>query len=729
MRARELSGGNADVAIFYMDMRTFGKEFQRYRDCAEKEKGVRFVRSRIHSVEPAGSDGSLRLSYTDLEGNMRCEVFDLVVLATGARLPEKAAELAADMGLALNPWGFLKTPPFSPGLSSREGIYLSGSCVGPMDIAESVMAAGSASYASSALVHSRGGSLAEAPPPGSPYRDVSRELPRTAVAICTCSGMFTEQLDLDAVTEPLAALPGHEVFRISRICTRDGWTELQEKMKGSRANRLLIGACTPHVFTAKLKQLGESVGLAPSLMEVVDIRNTLPRGTGGPRTRTADETLALLESGIAKLEGVEPPEPSHTKIVPRALVVGGGIAGMTATLAIADHGFEVILIEESGELGTHLRKVRSSFQGASPMELLERTVARTEKHPLVRVLKKTRAIHSEGRLGRFLTTIEKEDGSGETVVHGVTVLAPSGKVASTSSYSYGRSESVMTTGEFEGKLLTGIIDPAGLRTVAMIQCVDSRDDNRSYCSRICCATALRIALHIKEKNPDADIIIFYRDMMAYGFQEAHYTEARRAGVLFIQYAPDERPVVELEDGRVTVMAKDPILGREVVVEPDILALSTGLVPSDHRRVAAVFGVELNGDGFFQEACSKWRPVDALKEGIFLCGIAHSPRSATESIATAHAAAQRSLAILGRGTIAGSSIVAKVRHSLCARCGRCIDACPYGARRLDEDDMIQVSETGCQGCGSCAAVCPNGASVLRGYSDRQVLSMLDAVLSR
>jgi heterodisulfide reductase subunit A2 len=712
-----------------MDMRTFGKDFQRYRDHAEKESGVRFVRSRIHSVEPEGSDGALRLSYTDIDGKMHGEVFDLVVLATGGRLPGKAGELACAMNLELNPWGFLKVPPFSPGRSSRKGVYLSGSCVGPMDISESVIAASSASLASSISIHSMGGSLAEAPAEDSPYRNVSRDLPRTAVALCTCSGTLAEGADLDAVTAELAvSSPAGGVFRIARLCTRDGWAELKGKMMASRANRLLIGACTPHVFAGKLKELGESAGIAPSLMDVADVLGSVAPASGSGRGRPAKEILAVLNVGIARIEGMEPVEPSRTGMVQRALVVGGGVAGMTAALSIADHGFEVSLIEESGEFGTHLRKVRSSFQGASPLELLERTIAMTEKHPLIRVHMKTRAVHSQGCMGSFVTTVEKEDGSGETIEHCVTILAPSGKVAETASYCCGRSESVMTGRELKEKLLTGAIDPAGLGTVPMIQCVDSRDENRSYCSRVCCAAALRIALHIKEKNPDVDIVIFYRDLMAYGFQEAHYTEARRAGVVFIQYEPDGKPVVELENGRVRVTARDPILGRDVVVEPDLLALNTGIVPSDHRRVAAVFGVELNEDGFFREACSKWRPVDAMKEGIFLCGIAHSPRSATESIATAHAAAQRSLALLSRRTIAGSSIVAKVRQSLCARCGRCIDACPYGARYLDEEDRVQVSETGCQGCGSCAAVCPNGASVLGGYSDRQVLSMLDAALS-
>jgi len=272
------------------------------------------------------------------------------------------------------------------------------------------------------------------------------------------------------------------------------------------------------------------------------------------------------------------------------------------------------------------------------------------------------------------------------------------------------------------------VDPANLKAVAMIQCVDSREEPRNYCSRICCSSALKNALHLKEQNPETDVYIFYRDIMAYGYLETYYTQARKAGVIFVQYPVGEKPHVEVKDGRPMISATDPILDREIAVTPDLLVLSTGIVPGDGKRLADLYGLEVNPDGFFQEADSKWRPVDFIKEGIFMAGIAHSPRSITESIATAEAAAQRALRILSSDRLVSGGIVAQVRHSLCSLCERCIATCPYGARRQDdEEEKIVVDELMCQGCGSCAAICPNSASVVRGYSDQQVFEVIDAAL--
>ena len=287
---------------------------------------------------------------------------------------------------------------------------------------------------------------------------------------------------------------------------------------------------------------------------------------------------------------------------------------------------------------------------------------------------------------------------------------------------------MLTQHELEDMLHFGVIDPAKLISVAMIQCVGSREPGRNYCSRICCASALKNALHLRETNPELDIYILYRDIMAYGFMESYYTRARREGVIFIQYDPERKPAVSVENGGLKLAAYDPILGRDIVLNPDLLVLSTGVVPNDQRRIAEIFGVELNEDGFMREAETKWRPVDFIKYGIFMCGVAHSPRSIPESMATAKAAAQRALTVLSQSELRSGNVVAEVRHSLCSLCERCISVCPYEARWRDEDEeRIEVNELLCQGCGSCAAVCPNSASVLRGYRDQQIMSMLDAAL--
>lgn len=721
--------GPVDAAIYYMDMRTFGKDFQRYRDRAEKEFGIRFVRSRIHSVEPEGPAGDLRLSYTDVTGDRHEETFDLVVLATGQKPPQGMAALAESVGIALNPWGFCKARDFSPSRSAAEGVLVSGSFSGLKDISDSVMLANAASVAASTVIHSKGGGLAEVKPSTVPLRDVSREVPRLAVALCTCSDSILPEAEWKGLQADLSRRSSvAQVVQVARLCTREGWEELKDKLKDSRANRVLLAACQPYLYTRKLRELGADLGLSPSLMDVVDIRTPAFPGPERSAEELKRTVRTVLNMGLGKLEGMDGAPLKTTRIVQKALVVGGGIAGMTAALAIADHGYEVVLVEQKPELGGHLRRLYRTLEGPAPQELLERTVARVLKHPQIRVLTNARVIHSQGHVGRFLTTIETGEGVGEALEHGVTLLATGSAEAKTTAYGYGQSPRIVTQHELEEKLQSGEINPGTLSTVVMIQCVDSREEPRNYCSRICCGAALKNALYLKEKAPDIDVYIYYRDIMSYGFLETYYTQARKRGVIFIQYQVDAKPGVEVQDGALQITGLDPILGRDLVLKPDLLVLSTGIAPSGQEKLAQVFGVEIDQDGFFQSAEYKWRPVDFLKEGLFTCGIAHSPRSIEESVTMAEAAAQRALMILSRREIAGGTIAAEVRHTLCSLCERCIAACPYGARYLDEEEeKVQVNDLMCQGCGSCAAVCPNSASVLRGYRDRQVFSVLDAAL--
>jgi heterodisulfide reductase subunit A len=727
--AKEKSGGKVDTSIFYMDMRTFGKDFQRYRERAEKEYGVRFLRSRIHTIDPAKPDGDLKISYADRDGMVHAEDFDLVVLAAGQRPPKGTTEMAEMTGMELNPWGFCQLQPFSLSQTSQEGFTVAGSFAGLRDISESVIQANSASLAASKLIHSKGGGLAEEPAKESAYRDVSREPPQVSISLCTCGGALEETADLDALKgwiENQASVS--QVHSIDRICTQEGWDELKETIANNGANRVLIAACMPYVYTRKLRELGETAGLNPALIDVVDIRTNAFPGLDVKREQVTQDIQSVVSMGISKVKGMDPSLTPTKRVNQNALVVGGGIAGMTAALGIAHHGFEVSLVEQAEELGGNLRLLHRTIQGDSPQELLEETVSKVEKHPLIQVHKKAKLIHTQGHVGRFLTTIEKEDGIGETLEHGVTVLATGGVEAKTESYGYGKSEAILTQHELEEKLADGSLDPKNLNAVAMIQCVDSREEPRNYCSRICCTSALKNALYLKEQNPETDVYIFYRDIMAYGFLETYYTQARKAGVIFIQYEVDKKPEARAENGRPLISFTDRILGRSLEIRPDILVLSTGIVPNEATQLADMFELELNQDGFFQEAESKWRPVDFIKEGVFMAGIAHSPRSITESIAMADAAAQRALRILSSERLAAGGLVAEVRHSLCSLCERCIATCPYEARfRDEEEEKVVVNELMCQGCGSCAAICPNSASVLRGYRDQQMFEVIDSAL--
>ncbi|MHC1724465.1 MAG: response regulator [Syntrophobacteraceae bacterium] len=724
--AKSRMSGEADTAIFYMDMRTFGKDFQRYRDTAERELGVRFVRSRVHSVEP-GAEGSLRLHYMDAGGRDKDESFDLVVLAAGQKPPAGSEALAELSGIELNQWGFCRTGDFSPSRTSKEGIFAGGSFSGLKDISESLIQAGSASVEASTLIHSKGGSLRIPGREETAHRDVSRERQRAAVALCTCGGALAGH------AETLAAelgrwTPGTQCFEIEQICTEQGWSRLSAKLKESGSNTITIGACMPCAYGRKLTELGHEIGLSPALMDVVDIRTPALRDHANPDPADQKHIEALLKMSLEKLRGANPLPSSPQMVTQRALVIGGGIAGMTAALAIADHGFKVELVEKSDTLGGLARHIQETIDGISVEDLLEKRIAEVESHPNISVHTGGSVIHSQPSEGNFLTTIEVKDKGPQQLEHGAVILATGGREAQPKAYCYGQSEAILTQHELEARLKNGVIKPAQLKSVAMIQCVGSREEGRNYCSRVCCTSALKNALHLKEKNPELDIVLFYRDIMTYGFLETHYTRARREGIIFIQYTPERKPDVSVTDGHIQITANDPILGRDIVIEPDLLVLATGIVPDDQRTLAGLLGIELNEDGFFREAEYKWQPVNSRRRGVFLCGVAHSPRSIPESIAMAQAAAQRALGMLNREKTEAGSLVAHVRHSLCSLCERCVSACPYNARRRNEDeDIIEIDQLACQGCGSCASICPNSASFIQGFEDRQMMAMLDAAL--
>ena len=727
--AKEKTRGELDTTIFYMDMRTFGKSFQRYRDQAETVHGVRFERGRVHSVVQDENSGDLMIRYADQSGAIHEARQDMVVLSIGQRPAPGTASLAEMVGIGLNQWGFIETEPFSMTRTAREGIVLGGAFSGLKDIGESVIQASAAALSASRVIHTSGGGLAPEPASATERIDVSREPPRVLVTVCTCGGALSEFIDHEKIVSDFKSDPlVDRVEFLEQTCTANGWEALVELAEKHKPNRLLIGACLPYVYTRKLRELGHQVGLDPSLMDVVDIRTPTFSVNDLEKKEIGAIVQSSLEMGLARLKRVDPSPVATTRIYQQALVVGGGIAGMTAALAIADHGFQVDLVEQAEQLGGNLNWLKQTIEGHSAQTLIDETLQRLEKHPLVRVHTGTRVLTSYGEVGHFFTTIEDPEGQAHSLEHGVTILATGGTEAASSSYGYGTNESIITQKELEIKLNDNTLDPGRLESVVMIQCVDSREEPRNYCSRVCCTSTLRQALHLKERNPEIAIYVLYRDMMAYGFTETYYTQARKADVLFIQYDPESKPEVKPVEGAIQVTVFEPIIGKKVEIEADLAVLATGVIPNLPADLVEAFGATVDEDGFFQEAESKWRPVDALRDGIFACGLAHSPRSITESIATAEAAAQRSLSILSRQYLPAGKVVAKVRHSICSQCERCIDACPYGARTLDLDlNQVLVNPLMCQGCGSCATVCPNGASVLVGFQKQQMLDIIDAAL--
>jgi heterodisulfide reductase subunit A len=732
--AKEKSGGALETTLFYMDMRTFGKTFQRYRDRAESDGGVRFERGRVHSVDFDHDSGELVIRYVDTGGQARESRQDLIVLAVGQRPSPGTSHLAEMMDIPLNPWGFVQTTPFSLTDTERDGVFVGGSFSGLKDISESVTQASAAALAASRVIHRSGGGLAPEAETEAPQRDVSKEVPSILVALCTCSGTLAEPDALKDLSARLAKDPlVMGVEQIEKVCTAEGWDTLLQLVQSRRPNRVLIGACLPYVYARKIRELARRTGLAPCLIDVVDIRSTaFSQPVDSPNPDETDDVISRLmsplEMGLARLKRIDPTPAPTLAVQQRALVVGGGVAGMSAALAIAEHGFPVDLVEKEAELGGNLHWLNQTLDGQDTQALLDDLCRQVEKNPSVQVHTQSRILASYGQVGEFYTTVENEAAGVQTLEHGVVILATGGTEAATTAYGYGTSERIVTQKELEQKLATGDIDAGGLETVVMIQCVDSREEPRNYCSRVCCTASLKHALKLKADNPELSIYILYRDMMTYGFTETYYTEARRQGIIFVQYSPDNKPRVEVVDGSPRVTVFEPIIGEEIEIAADLLALATGIVPGLPAELAQSFGAALDGDGFFQEAESKWRPVDALKEGVFACGLTHSPRSIPETLATAYAAAQRALRILSRKQLPTGKVLARVRHSLCSLCERCIEACPYGARMLNaEADKVLVNPAMCQGCGSCATVCPNKASVLVGFRQEQMFDIIDAAM--
>lgn len=728
---KEKWGQDIETTIFYMDMRSFNKSFQQYIDEAKNDFGVRFERNRVHTLIQDKETGRLKALWSDREAQRQEALFDMVVLSIGQRPSKGTADLAKLTGLTLNEWGFCVPEPFSANLSGKEGIYLGGSFTGLKDISESVIQSSSAALCTSRFLHSKGGSLAVSDEESTPHRDVSSQRPRILVMLCTCGPDNTAFADETFFAEVLSKDPAFEDFVfIDRICTEDGWTQLTEKAGQTRANRLLIGTCLPYAYTGRVKQLANKIGLHSGLIDVVDIGlpNLLPESPVENES-AGQRILEKLKTGFSRLKRSDPPEITGIKGVQKALVVGGGIAGMTASLAVADHGYEVDLVEKQDGLGGNLSWLQHTVQGDDIQMFLAETLEKVEKHPLINVHTTSQITRSFGGPGRFITTIRDQASETETgLSHGAVILATGGTEAETSSFGHGESPMVVTHKELEQGLTRGDINPAKLESVVMIQCVDSRlKDKKNYCSRVCCTSTLKYALEFKKQNPDMALYVLYRDVMSYGFSETYFTRARNAGVVFMQYDPDHMPKSELESSQVRVSLWEPVLNAPVDIEADLLVLATGISPVMPEGLAQQFGFSIR-HGFFEEADSKWRPVDALKEGIFACGLCHSPRDITQTVASAQACAQRALRLLGDPFPVQGIHVARVHHSLCSLCEQCVEACPYGARALDmTEHKVVVDPLMCQGCGTCAAVCPNSASILAGFKDQQVFDVIDAVL--
>lgn len=725
--AKEHSNNPLDTTIFYMDMRTHGKDFERYQIRAKEEHGIQFVRSRIYAIDPAtDGSGDLVIRYADENGAILYETFDMVILSVGLSAPEGAQELSIATGIELDQYGFCRSKEYSPGLSSRPGIFVSGAFGEPKDIPETVVDASAAAALTSRLLAPARGTMTVAKE-YPPEKNVTNQPPRVGVFVCNCGINIGAVVNVSEVVKFARFLPGVvHVEEFLFTCSADNIIKIKERIVEHDLNRVVVASCTPRTHAPLFQSSMKEVGLNPYLYEHANIREQSSWVHRDLPEKATGKAKDLVKMAVAKVRLLKPVQTSFIDVNQRVLVVGGGIAGMTASLSLAEQGFAVTLVEKSESLGGRATELRYSFDGSDLPGFVTKLKSDLQANGLVDIVLKAQVDEVSGYLGNYQTTLLKEDGKKVEVEHGAVIIAIGADPVQPTEYLYGNNPGVITQIQLEQKLADKGLDDA--RTIVMINCVGSREPERPYCSRVCCTQAIKNATKIKEMT-GANVIILYRDIRTFGFKEEYYAEARRKGIIFIRYSMDNKPVVAANGNKVTVTVTDHVLQQPIKIDSDLLVLANGIQPRpDNEKLSQLFKVPINADGFFLEAHMKLRPVDFAADGLYFCGLAHGPKNIRGTIAQANAASVRAVTLLSKGKLESLGITAEVDTELCKGCGICVSACVYGARVLDERKRVAlVREVLCQGCGACAAACPSGATQQKGFEKEQMLAMLDAAL--
>jgi heterodisulfide reductase subunit A len=775
-----------------MDTRAYSKGYEEYYRRAEKKYGVQYTRCRISDLREDPDTHDLILRYFDEQGHLQHERFDLVTLSIGMEISPKVRELGQRLGIELDDYGFCHTVQFNPLETSRAGIYAVGPFREPKDIPESIVeASGAAAAVAARLSESRFTLTTRQEYP--PERDVAQEEPRVGVFVCHCGSNIGGFLDVPDVSEYAKTLP-HVVHAENNLytCSQDSIKHIIERVKELNLNRVVVASCTPLTHEPLFQDALRQAGLNPYLFEMANIRNQCSWVHPGDWDGATAKAKTLVRMAAARAAELEPLRSSKVPIQHAALIIGGGAAGMNAALSLAEQGFPVHLAEKSNQLGGNLRNLHYLIDTeCSPQDYLAELIDRVTQHPLISVYLQTELIQTGGFKGNFTSMVRDARGMMQEVQHGVTIVAIGGMEYKGHEYGYGKHPDIMTQLEFEALLddMTSSLRGASLRdeaipnaskeiashpstssslrsesaqdarndvaSVVMIQCVGPGE---KFCARLCCSTALKNALKIKELNPQAEVTILYRDIRTYGFKERLYTEARRAGVRFIRFDFDHKPTVEILEeksetpalhpqrgasaqnpkSKIIVRVHDPILNRDLELQPELLVLSTPIVPQkDAHELSARLKVPLDVDGFFLEAHPKLRPVDFASDGLFMAGVAHYPKFLDETIAQAQAAAARAAIILSQESVLTNARVAVVDNTKCVGCLTCVRICPFGVPKIKANltgvgnivGAAYIEAAVCQGCGSCVAECPAQAIQLMHYRDAEMLPKIDALFSR
>ena len=680
----------------------------------------------VSSVKEVQQSKELRIRYRTDDRTMVEEDFDLVVLSVGLKPSSESTALSGILGVDLNQYDYCRTGALTGVLSSREGIYVAGVFSGPKDIPETVMQASAAAGDCAAFLSPARNSLVterEFPP----EMDVSGQEPRIGVFICHCGKNIAGVVDVPAVVEHVKKLP-HVVYATNNIyaCSQDSQAAMRELIEKHQLNRIVVSSCSPRTHKPLFKETLREAGLNPYLFEMANIRDQCSWVHMHEPAKATEKAKDLSSAAVSKASLLTPIKNIRVNVTRAALVIGGGVAGMTSALNLAEQGYRVHLLDKNEQLGGNAKLISKGLNNEDISALVAELSAKVISSSLIDVYNDCSIREVSGYKGNFTTILS----DGRQVKHGVTIVATGAEESKPVEYLYGQDSRVMTQLELDRAIAAGEPRVKDARSIVMIQCVGSREEQRPYCSRICCSKTMQLALQLKEINPDCSIIVLYRDIRTYGFLEDHYREARNRGVLFFRYEQDHKPVVEAVSrpgGDVLrVTATDHVFGEPFQVNPDLVILAAPVAPQEsNRQLSQLLKVPLNQDGFFQEAHMKLRPVDFASEGMFMCGLAHGPKNIEETITQAKAAAGRASVILSRDTLESGGVVAVIQTNKCAACLTCVRLCPFKAPTI-KNNKAEIESVICQGCGTCAGECPNKAITLQGYSDHQMNKAVDGL---
>ncbi|UCF12510.1 MAG: CoB--CoM heterodisulfide reductase iron-sulfur subunit A family protein [Thermoplasmatales archaeon] len=730
-----------DITIYYMDIRAYGKDFQQYYDHA-KDLGVKYIRGRPASVYE-NTDKSLTIRYKDtLTGKVEESTVDLLVLSTAIMPNQGNKKLGEVLGIEVDENGFFKQDSLltDPIQSTREGIFLAGCIQGPKDIPDSVSMASGAAAKAVAPIKDRERLIGKEFPP---ERDVSNEKPRIGVFVCHCGKNIASYLDVEKVTEEAKKLPNVEYAdHMMFVCSEDSCNKIKETAQEKGLNRIIVAACSPRTHGGLFQDTLMEAGLNKYLFEMANIRNHCSWVHSDDWDAATKKAVDLVRSSVAKARYLESLSEEEFSIYPKSLIIGGGVSGMKAALALADMGIKSIILENEPKLGGRLRYLHSMFPSDTKSEdIINPLIKNVTKNKLITVMTDSELEKLEGYIGNYKGEV-KQKGNKREIEFGTIIVATGFKeIDLDDKYQYGKNRNIMSQTELETKLKNN--DLKEPKNIVIINCAGAMDEERPYCCRVGCGVSIKNAKLIAQKYPKSKIYLLYRDMRVFGKEEEEYYAdvLKNYHVTTIRHPGDRKPEVILDkkdpkNGPITIKVYDDILNEEMTLPADLLVLTVNTEGgAKTEKLKNMLKVPVDAAGFFIETHAKIKPLDFSTSGVYMCGAAHYPKNLVDSIAQAEGAASRAAIPIAQEKMKGEGIISEVIEDKCRGCGTCELACAYSAIDLvphsrDPGRLVaKVNRALCKGCGSCAAACLNSAIEQKGYDSNQINVMIAALLEK